>query len=116
MKKDTIALGLAVIAVVIAIIANLGGGAPALKGTTNFDDLVVASVSTSGTVTALGAISETNSGTSTLNMKSTSATKGWCTEFHATSSNTLLNLTWAASTTAVTTVGVAPIVRYGACN
>lgn len=70
----------------------------------------------SGALVTTGSITATNSGTSTLNMKSTSTTKGFCTEFNATSSATVLNLTYAASTTASTAVGIAPIVRYGACN
>ena len=57
----------------------------------------------------------TSTGTTTLSLLSSSATKGACIPFNATSTNTLLNLTFGATTSA-TTVGVEPIIRYGACS
>lgn len=57
----------------------------------------------------------TSTGTTTLQLLSTSATKGTCIPFNATSTNTLLNLSFGATSSA-TTVGVEPIIRYGACN
>ena len=69
-----------------------------------------------GTLETTGNVSVSTSGTTTLSLLSTSATKGLCIPLNATSTNTLLNMTFAASSTAVTTVGVIPVIRYGACN
>lgn len=78
-------------------------------------------VSEAGAITAVGAVTSTGNltvtttGTTTAKFLSTSTTKGYCQQFHATSSATLLNQTYAASSTA-STVGVIPVIRYGACN
>lgn len=58
----------------------------------------------------------TTTATTSLSLLSTSSTKGVCIPFNATSTNTALNLTFAASTTAVSTAGVTPVISYGACN
>lgn len=100
-----------IIGVLLVACAILGSAYfGSVGGTTNVDDLVVTSL------TSTGNYSQTTTGTSTTFIKTSSATKGWCAEFHATSSNTLLNMTFAASSTDISTVGVSPIVRYGACN
>lgn len=112
--------GISVLALVLSIMALVGGNQSVPKGfggTTNYDALALtAGISNVGT----GGISNTDTGTSTLSMYSTSTTKGWCTNFHATSSATTLNMTFMASSTAsVTNVfpsGIVPVVKYGACS
>lgn len=62
-------------------------------------------------------IAMTSAATTTLFVKSTATAQGWCTEFNATSTNTLVNMVFAASSTAPSTVGgLIPVITYGACN
>lgn len=62
-------------------------------------------------------ISMLASGTSTMFMKSSSATQGFCMEFNATSSGQVDNLTFAATSSNVTTsTTIIPVVSTGACN
>lgn len=68
------------------------------------------------TITGSGNLSITTTGTTTASFLSTSTTKGFCLAFNATSTNTLLNMTFAASSTAVSAKGVTPIITFGACN
>jgi len=69
-----------------------------------------------GTTASLtGRMSVLTTGTTTTSFRSSSATQGYCVEFNATSSDTVLNRTYAASTTP-STAGVISVVRYGACN
>ena len=70
----------------------------------------------SGLQTNYGNLTLNTTATTTVSLLSSSASKGTCFQFNATSTNTVLNMTFAASTTAWTTVGVAPIISYGACN
>jgi len=73
-------------------------------------------VSSSGALgTTAGSLSVTGTGTSTVAVTTTSTTKGVCFNLIATSSATAINMTFAASTTAASTVGIAPILRYGVC-
>lgn len=73
-------------------------------------------ISTSGAVsTSAGSLSVTGTGTSTVAVTTTSTTKGVCFNLIATSSATAINMTFAASTTAASTVGIVPILRYGVC-
>ena len=67
------------------------------------------------TVNNAGRMSVLTTGTTTTIFKSSSATQGYCVEFNATSSNTVLNRTYAASSTP-STAGIISVVRYGACN
>jgi hypothetical protein len=55
----------------------------------------------------------TSTATTTLSFLSTSATKGFCINLNATSTNTLLNLT-ATSSTQGNVSGL--VLSYGACN
>lgn len=57
----------------------------------------------------------TSTGTTSLSFLSSSATQGVCMPFNATSTNTLLNMTFGATTTN-STVGIEPIISYGACQ
>ena len=83
-----------------------------LKGAVDIDStLNVDSTSTLG-----GTVTLSTAATTTIVALSSSATKGLCLQFNATSTNTLLNMTFAASTTSVWVGGVAPIISYGACN
>lgn len=66
-------------------------------------------------VTDAGVLSITSTGTTTPSFTSSSATQGVCMQFNATSTNTLLNLTFAATTTQSQASGVGPVVKYGAC-
>lgn len=66
-------------------------------------------------VTTAGGFFMNSTATTTLSLLSSSTTQGVCIPFNATSTNTLLNLSFGATSTA-TTVGVEPIIRYGACN
>lgn len=71
----------------------------------------------SSTVEIDGAITASSAATTTIKAVSTHATRGFCLQFNATSTNTLLNMTFMASTTAPTQgSGVIPTVNYGACN
>lgn len=71
----------------------------------------------SSTVEIDGAITASSAATTTIKALSTHATRGFCLQFNATSTNTLLNMTFLASTTAPTNgSGVIPTVNYGACN
>lgn len=67
-----------------------------------------------------GSISQSAVGTSTLYMLSSTPGKGFCMQFNATSSATVLNMTFLASSTASVTnifyAGVVPVIAYGACN
>lgn len=115
MIKNIITSAVTALVVTLIVFGLVGGfqSAPKAGGTTNFDALTL----DSGDLTiSSGAVSVTSTGTTTASFLSTSATKGFCMSFNATSTNTLLNLTYAASSTAYTTVGVAPIIRFGACN
>lgn len=113
MTKNIIIGVLAVLVLVFGFQAFSGG----VGGTTNFNDLSIDTLAVAGTITSTGTITNTSTGTSTLFMKSTSAVKGACTEFNATSSATVLNLTYAASTTiSQSTVGVIPVIKYGVCS
>lgn len=62
-----------------------------------------------------GAIIETSTGTSTLSLLSTSATKGFCINVNATSSATVLNLT-ATTTTSSNGGSSGLLLQYGACT
>lgn len=128
MKKENLSFAVSLIAIVIALGALLSGptgmkaGAisPTDGDATNLTAVTVSRGLAVGSasqfqVDSSGNIAVTGTATTSLSLLSTSATKGACIPFNATSTNTLLNLTFAASTTAATTVGVAPIIRYGAC-
>lgn len=112
--KTNITLAIAVIALVVGVTGLVGGNQSVqqLGGTTNFDAMTL----DSGNLTlSAGTISQTTTGTSTIKLLTSSATKGTCIEGYATSSNTKINGTFAASTTAATTAGIAFILNYGAC-
>ncbi len=97
---------------VVALLGNATvAGTLGVTGATSLRTLTVANQ-----LYASSTIMESTTATSTAVFTSSSGTQGFCLQFNATSTNTLLNMTFAASTTAQTTVGVAPIVRYGACN
>lgn len=66
-------------------------------------------------VTTAGGLFVRSAATTTFSTLSTSATQGFCQPFNATSTNTLLNLTYGASSSA-STVGIVPIIKYGACQ
>jgi hypothetical protein len=71
-------------------------------------------LSSSAAVALTSTFSQITSGTTTAKFQSTSSSKGACFELNATSTNTKINITYAASSTA-STVGVIQVVRYGAC-
>lgn len=128
MNKEKFSFGMSLVAIVIALgalfsgpigmkagaIAPSDGDATNLTAVTVSRGLAVGSAS-QFQVDSSGNIAVAGTGTTSLSLTSSSATKGACIPFNATSSATLLNLTFAASTTAVTTAGVAPIIRFGAC-
>lgn len=71
--------------------------------------------------TDAGIVLFSSAATTTTKFYSTSSTKGWCTELNATSTNTLLNMTFRATSTAATVgnifpSGIVPVISYGACN
>lgn len=136
MSKTEKVLGVGVlIAIVIAVGAFLqsaGGVSVGLVSpndltSTNFTQLTASDglavgtsqqfqVSSAGALsTSAGSLSVTGTGTSTVAVTTTSTTKGVCFNLIATSSATAINMTFAASTTAASTVGIAPILRYGVC-
>lgn len=78
---------------------------------TTGDDLTV----TDDATVSGGLLTVNSTATSSIYAKSSSATQGFCLEFNASSTNTLLNMTFSASSSA-STVGIVPIIRYGACN
>jgi len=93
---------IAVIVLLLGIWILVDGNQPvtSLGGFTRFDEITLGDVT----------------GTTTLRFISTSTTQGACIQFNATSSETTLNLTFAASSTAITTEGVTTVTRYGVCN
>lgn len=67
--------------------------------------------------TVLNATTTFTTAATTTTLFLSTASKGWCSQFNATSSATVLNMTFAATSSAVTTgTGVIPVVAYGACN
>jgi len=129
MSKTEKVLGVGVlIAIVIAVGAllqsaggvNAGAVSPNDSASTNFTQLTASNGLAVGTsqqfqVDANGNIATAGSGTTTVGVTTTSTTKGVCFNLIATSSATAINMTFAASTTAASTVGIAPILRYGVC-
>lgn len=81
-----------------------------VTGTSSFTGLATVAYASS-----TGSISQTTTGTSTMYMLSSSATSGFCLELNATSTNTIVNMTFMASSTN-STAGLIPAVRYGACR
>jgi len=128
MKKENLSFAVSLIAIVIALGAYLSGPtgmkagaiAPTDGDATNLTALTLSRGLAVGSasqfqVDSNGNIAVAGTGTTTLGLTSTSATKGACMNWQATSSATALNVTLAASTTAASTAGVAFIVKYGAC-
>lgn len=83
-----------------------------VDGASTFATVTMGAVTT-GAITSSGNLSVTTTGTTTLSLLSTSATKGFCINLNATSSNTRLNLT-ATSSTQGNVLGM--VLAYGACN
>lgn len=122
MNKINIALGVAFLALVVGFIglyqpanpASFGAGA---SPTNCADNTCLTSLSVQGTMAISGTLSHTTTGTTTNIETSSSATQGFCQQFNATSSNTLLNITYAATSTTMTQAsGVSGVIRYGACS
>lgn len=116
--------------IAVAIIALGGYVFPSMKAVlganptdfdaTNFSKLTASNGFSVGTsqqfvVSSAGAVTNTSTGTTTVGVTTTSTTKGICFNVNATSSNTAVNMTFAASTTAISTVGIVPVLRYGTC-
>lgn len=85
-----------------------------LKGAVDMDSTL--NVDSTSTFVGAVTLSSTAAATTTIKALSGSATQGFCLQFNATSSNTLLNMTFAATTTLTQASGVGPVVKYGACN
>jgi len=114
LNKTNIAIVLAIIAILVGVTALVGGNQSKLgaSGTRFPHGLAVGTAD----VTTAGGFFMKSAATTTLSILSTSSTQGICIPFNATSTNTLLNLTFRASTTAVSAAGVTPQINYGACS
>lgn len=88
------------------------GGTSNLQGAVDIDS----TLNVDSTTTLAGNVTLTTTATTSIVALSTSATKGFCLKFNATSSATVLNMTFMASTTLTQASGVVPVVAYGACN
>lgn len=119
MTKENIALVIALIALVLGgwnVSEKMSFGAATAPTGMLIEQYVPVVQYNGGIKTALP-ISILATGTTTEFKKSSSSTQGWCTEFNATSTNTVLNLTFTASSTAPTNgSGVIATVNYGVCN
>ena len=108
-------------------IASTTPGYPlSVEGSGYFGDTIYASklvatstIAVAGAASFTSTITNTTSGTTTLTMVSGGNT-GLCLKFYATSSATQVNMTFSATTTALTNnttaAGIIPVIKYGACN
>lgn len=71
-------------------------------------------LTSSASVALTSTFSQITAGTTTAKFKS-STTKGTCFELNATSTATTINMTFAATTTGQSVVGLIPQLRYGVC-
>lgn len=117
------AIALALVAIVIATIALFAAFSHSSgfgNKTASFWDALSYKVSGTEIVSASRSATFTggifsSSATTSVSLLSTSATQGVCLPVNPTSTATLMNLTFAATTTGQSTVGVIPVLRYGAC-
>ncbi len=94
----------------LRLVSDLGGAFEVDIAST-----ISAALNVTGLLSTSAGITNIQTGTSTLKLKSTSTTKGFCIEVNATSSNTVMNLT-ATSSTSGSSGSSGLLLSYGACT
>lgn len=118
--KENISLAVAAVAILLAVVTwfhlpvSPSVGAATTPGGMLLEQYTPVVQYNGGIKTALP-VALSSSATTTLFVKSSSTSQGWCTEFNATGTVTVENMTFAA-TTGPSSFGILPVVGYGACN